>query len=149
MTVKCFVDSNVLVYARDLSERDKQQRASHWIEALAIAGAGRLSYQVLVEAYSALTRRGKPHMDLSDARIYISNYGYWHPLHVDLTVVGRAWQIQDRFGFSWWDCLIVAAAQISECAYLLTEDLQHGQDLEGVKVVDPFLVAPDALQRID
>jgi predicted nucleic acid-binding protein len=149
MTVKCFVDSNVLVYARDLSERDKQQRASYWIEALAIAGAGRLSYQVLIEAYSALTRAGKTHMDLPDARIYISNFRHWHPLHVDLTVVGRAWQIQDRFGFSWWDCLIVAAAQISECAYLLTEDLQHGQDLEGVKVVDPFLVAPDALQRID
>jgi predicted nucleic acid-binding protein len=45
---------------------------------------------------------------------------------------------------NWWDCLIVAAARISECDYLLTEDLNHGQDLDGLRVIDPFVVEPGA-----
>ena len=146
MTAKCFVDSNVLVYARDLSERDKQRCASHWIEALAIASTGRLSCQVLTEAYSALTRPGKFGMELHDARVYISNFRHWRPLPVDLTVVGHAWQIQDRFGFNWWDCLIIAAASIARCDYLLTEDLQHDQELDGLRVISPFEVEPSAVQ---
>lgn len=146
MTASCFVDSNVLVYARDLRELDKQQRASQWIETLAMAGAGRLSYQVLIEAYSAMTRPGKFHMEPADARIYLSNFRHWRPLQIDLTVVERAWQIQDRFSFNWWDCLIVAAAQVCACDYLLTEDLQHDQELDGLRVISPFEVEPNALQ---
>jgi predicted nucleic acid-binding protein len=61
-------------------------------------------------------------------------------------VVQAAWQTQDRYGFNWWDCLIVAAALISECDYLLTEDLQHGQALDGLVVLNPFQVEPGAAQ---
>ena len=64
---------------------------------------------------------------------------------MDLGTIAAAWHLQDRFGFNWWDCLIVAAARLSECDYLLTEDLQHGQDLDGLVVIDPFAVAPDAI----
>lgn len=53
-----------------------------------------------------------------------------------------AWEVQDRFGLSFWDGLIVAAAQASGCRHLLTEDLQDGQDLGGVIVVDPFRHEP-------
>jgi predicted nucleic acid-binding protein len=142
MTASCFVDSNVIVYARDLTEREKQERASAWIETLGAAGAGRLSHQVLVEAYSALTHDRNRHMDRTAARKYIANFRFWYPLAIDLNVVEMAWRVQDRFGFSWWDCLIVAAARISECTYLLTEDLQHDQDLDGLKVINPFVVEP-------
>ncbi len=145
MTASCFVDSNVLVYARDSSDPDKQERASLWIEALATAGAGRVSYQVLVEAYAALTRPHKTNMDRVAARTYVANFRHWRPLAMDLGTVAAAWHLQDRFGFNWWDCLIVAAARLSECDYLLTEDLQHGQDLDGLVVIDPFAVAPDAI----
>ncbi|PYQ60739.1 MAG: hypothetical protein DMF53_16455, partial [Acidobacteria bacterium] len=54
-----------------------------------------------------------------------------------------AWSIQDRFRLSWWDALIVSAARSAECPYLLTEDLQHGQDLDGVRVVSPFRISPE------
>lgn len=53
-----------------------------------------------------------------------------------------AWQVQDRFGFSFWDSLIVAAAKLASCEILLSEDLQAGQDLAGLRVVNPFLEAP-------
>ncbi len=146
MTASCFVDSNVLVYARDLTDRNKQERATLWIEALGTAGAGRLSYQVLVEAYAALTRPHRPRMNRAAARTYIANFRHWRPIVTDATAVDLAWQTQDRFGFNWWDCLIVAAARLAGCGYLLTEDLQHGQDLDGIVIINPFEIAPDAVQ---
>jgi predicted nucleic acid-binding protein len=145
MTASCFVDSNVLVYARDLTERGKQERATLWLEALGTTGVGRLSYQVLVEAYAALTRPGRLHLETSPARTYISNFRHWRPVVTDASVIGAAWNVQDRFGFNWWDCLVVAAARVAACDYLLTEDLQHRQDLDGLIVINPFEMAPDSV----
>jgi predicted nucleic acid-binding protein len=53
--------------------------------------------------------------------------------------------VADRFGLSWWDGLIVAAARVAGCGYLLTEDLRHGSELNGLRVVDPFQITPDTL----
>jgi predicted nucleic acid-binding protein len=59
--------------------------------------------------------------------------------------VERAWFLQDRCQLSFWDSLIVAAAQVGQCKHLLTEDLEHGQDLDGMRVVNPFKVEPGEL----
>ncbi len=146
MTGSYFVDSNVVVYARDATDAGKQKRASEWIEALAIADLGRLSYQVIGEAYSALTRPGRLRMDARAAQIYVANFRHWNPVIIEIGVIEEAWRVQDRFQLNWWDCLIVAAARAAECQYLLTEDLQPGQDLDGVLVVNPFETAPDSVQ---
>ncbi|PYY06141.1 MAG: hypothetical protein DMG69_24460 [Acidobacteria bacterium] len=69
----------------------------------------------------------------------------WKPVTVDEGLLERAWNLQDRYKLSFWDALIVAAAKAAACRYLLTEDLQADQDLEGVVVVDPFLRDPAAL----
>ena len=53
-------------------------------------------------------------------------------------VIEGAWAVQDRYGFSWWDSLVVAVAQRADCGYLLTEDLQHGQEIDGITIVNPF-----------
>lgn len=142
MTVPVFVDTNVLVYARDRSDETKHRRALDWLAALWEERAGRLSWQVLQEYYVAATRKLDPPRDASDAREDVTSLVTWKPVPVDLRVVDTAWAIQDRYGLSWWDALIVAAAQAGECTYLLTEDLQDGQDLGGVTVVDPFAHAP-------
>ena len=140
MTARYFVDSNVLVYARDITEELKQRRASLWVNYLWDERCGHLSYQVLIECYSVLTqRRG---MSANQARGYVESFLVWQPLVIDASVLERAWQTQDRFRLNWFDCLIIAAARIAECKYLLTEDLQHGQDLDGLQVVSPFLVEP-------
>jgi len=62
----------------------------------------------------------------------------WRPLPIDREVVEAAWAAQDRYSLSWWDVLIVAAAGRSGCRFLLTEDLQDGQRLDGIEVVNPF-----------
>lgn len=66
----------------------------------------------------------------------------WRPIAIDLSTIDAAWAIEDRFGLSWWDALIVAAAQAGGCTHLLTEDLQDGQSLGDVTVVDPFAHEP-------
>jgi predicted nucleic acid-binding protein len=60
------------------------------------------------------------------------------PVLIDVAILERAWLLEDRHAVSWWDALIVAAAQACECNVLLTEDLQHGQTFGAVRVVDPF-----------
>ena len=57
----------------------------------------------------------------------------------------RGWKIQDRYRLPYWDALIVAAAKAASCRYLLTEDLQAGQELDGVEVVNPFLQDPESI----
>jgi predicted nucleic acid-binding protein len=56
-----------------------------------------------------------------------------------------AWGIQDRFGLSWWDALIVFSAQVMGCSYLLTEDLQENQKLGDLLVINPFHTSPESL----
>jgi predicted nucleic acid-binding protein len=143
MTARYFVDSNVLIYARDVVEPAKQRRANDWLEWLWDEGSGRLSYQVLIESYSVLTAKG-PKLQKAKARAYLEDFLIWQPLALDSTVMTRAWLMQERFGLSWWDSLIGAAAHLTECDYLLTEDLQQGQNLDGIIVINPFSTAPGA-----
>ena len=138
MTDLIFVDTNVLVYARDAAHAEKQERAASWMSYLWRSRSGRLSFQVLQEFYVTVTAKLKPGMNLEMARSEMRTLMSWNPLAVGPTIVERAWAVQDRYQMSWWDALIVSAAQTANCRYLLTEDLQDGQDLSGVKVVNPF-----------
>jgi predicted nucleic acid-binding protein len=140
--VTVFVDANVLVYARDASQGTKQQAAADWIDHLWRTRTGRLSTQVLSEFYVTVTRKLDPGMALSDARADVRDLFAWGPVPITDELVTEAWQVQDRFQFAYWDALIVAAAGEAGCDRLLTEDLQHGQDLDGLVVVDPFQTSP-------
>ena len=133
-----FVDTNVLVYARDTADPTKQARASEWIAHLWRTREGRLSVQVLQEYYVTTTRKLRPGLSPEDARADVDDLAAWSPVVINIGVVEAAWAIEDRFGLSFWDGLVVAAAQVARCDVLLTEDLQHGADLDGVRVVDPF-----------
>ena len=152
MTGPVFVDTNVFVYHHDLSDPVKQRLAAQWIEWLAITRTGRLSFQVLQELFATLTRTRGPSFSPSEAREIVETLAVWRPIQTDLALLQRGWAIQERYRLSWWDSLIVAAAQASACRILLTEDLQDGQVLDGVRVVDPF-ASPDrnpreALERV-
>jgi len=138
-----FVDTNVLVYARDASEAEKQPLATAWMQALWESRQGRISVQVLQEYYVTVTKKLDPGLERSVARADIRTMSAWNPLPVDRALLEDAWQIEDRYGFSLWDATIVAAARRSGCRYLLTEDLQAGQDLDGTIVVNPFESKPE------
>lgn len=140
-----FVDTNVLVYARDASELEKQPVAREWIDRLWRTRQGRLSVQVLNEYYVTVTRKLHPGMSRGDAQADIRDLVSWDPMPVDAALLNHAWEVENRFGLQFWDALIVASAQQAGCRHLLTEDLQDGQDLDGVLVVSPFTHMPDRL----
>ncbi len=145
MTDLCFVDTNVFVYAKDPTDPEKRGQAEAWLATLARRGALRLSVQVLNEYYDTVTRRLTPSRDVALARSDVALMLTWRPLDLDGALIETAWRAQDRYGFSWWDSLIVAAAQRADCRYLLSEDLQHAQDLDGVAVLSPFETSADAI----
>ncbi len=145
MSVKVFVDTNVLVYARDSSESAKQAQAANWMAALWERRAGRLSYQVLQEFYITVTMKLSPGLNKEFARRDVRTLGAWQPIAADYRALEGAWLLQDRYRFSWWDALIVAAAQLSNCQYLLSEDFQEDLDLGSLKVIHPFHQQPDGL----
>jgi predicted nucleic acid-binding protein len=138
-----FVDTNVLVHARDAGHPRKQERAASWMAHLWHNRNGRLSYQVLQEFYVTVTAKLTPGMSKKVARSEVRALMAWDPIAVDEAVLERAWMIQDRYGLSWWDALIGSAAQLSGCTTLLTVDLQEGQTLGELKVVNPFKHAPE------
>ena len=142
MTELTFVDTNVLVYRRDSTERVKQPRAKLWIDMLWTRRAGRVSSQVLQEYYQTVTRKLSPGLARAEARDEIRDLLAWRPVSTSPELLERAFHVEDRFGLSFWDSLIVAAAQQASCRFLLTEDLQDGQDFDGTVVVNPFRHEP-------
>ena len=143
MTAPVFVDTNVLVYRLDNTDPAKQSRADEWLSTLAQERAARVSYQVLQEFFVTLTRKVQPATADEEARQIVRDLASWQPVRMDLAIMERAWVNQQQYLLSWWDALIVAAAQSSGCVALLTEDLQHGQALGEVRVVNPF-AAPNS-----
>lgn len=137
-----FVDTNVLVYARDPSDPGKQRRAVEWLAVLWDRGSGRLSVQVLQEFYVTLVRKLVPPADAEEVRDDVAALATWAPVVTDLAVLEQAWDVEDRYGFSWWDSLVVAQALAAGCGTLLTEDLQHDQTVFGLRIVNPFREAP-------
>ena len=145
MTDRVFVDTNVLVYSRDASEPAKQKQAMGWMTRLWSEKTGRLSFQVLSEFYVTVTNKLQPGMDLQSAREDVRLLLAWRPIPVDALVVEEAWRIRDRYKLSWWDALIVSAAQVSDCRYLLTEDLQENRNMGNVEVINPFSTPPESI----
>src|SRR5574340_1334210 len=138
MSGKTFVDTNILVYARDRGEPAKQAVARRWMAYLWEQRTGRLSVQVLQEYYVAVTAKLKPGLPVALARDDVRNLALWNPVTTDVRLLETAWSLADRYGFSWWDAQIVAAARRNGCDILLTEDMQNGQDIEGLVIVNPF-----------
>jgi predicted nucleic acid-binding protein len=147
MTDKVFVDTNVLVYTRDTSEPQKQKQTMRWMSHLWNTRAGRLSFQVLQEFYVTVTERLDPGLTPEAARRDVRLLLSWQPILVDMRVLEGAWRLQERYHLSWWDVLIVSAAQVAGCHYLLTEDLKEDQELENVRVINPFHISPEALKK--
>jgi predicted nucleic acid-binding protein len=148
MNKKIFVDTNVLVYSRDSSEPQKQPQAMAWMKYLWEQKAGRLSFQVLQEFYVSVVFKLNPGLDPETARKDVRALFTWQPLPPDSRVLEEAWVMQDQYGLSWWDALIVSSAQVSNCTYLLTENLQENQNLGHVRVIHPFHTSPESLHLV-
>jgi predicted nucleic acid-binding protein len=146
MTAPVFVDTNVLVYSRDSRDAAKQQRAHDWLDFLWESKRGRLSRQVLQEYYVTVTQKLKPGMAVEEARADVRALYHWlAPIEAE-ALLESAWTLQDRFSLSFWDALVVGAAECAGCTHLVSEDLQSAQGLGGIRVVNPFETHPSELR---
>jgi predicted nucleic acid-binding protein len=135
--VLVFVDVGVLLASEDGREPARQRAALRWLALLWERRCGRVSMQVLNEFYVAATRQAKPMM-MGDARAEVRRYQHWQPWPQDGATFEAAFAMEARYGLSYWDSLILAAAQAQGCRYLLSEELPEGQRYEGVTVLNPF-----------
>jgi predicted nucleic acid-binding protein len=99
----------------------------------------------LQEYYVTVTANLDPGLDQESARGDVRALIAWHPITIDQRMLENAWHVQDGYAISWRDALIVSAAQVAGCRYLLTEDLQEKQEFGNLLVANPFHTEPDAL----
>jgi predicted nucleic acid-binding protein len=140
MSDKSFLDSNIFIYAYDQREPVKQSIADNLIRGLAIGGDAVISYQVIHEFFNWALVKGPVKMPQDEAQRYLTVT--FRPMLIvasSVALVSDAIRIQDRYRLSWYDSLIVSAAQQAGCSILYTEDLQHGQQFGSVTVQNPFL----------
>lgn len=136
-----FVDTNILIYAHDLDAGEKHRLAKAVIEELWQSGNGVLCTQVLNEFYVNITRKIPSPLGPATARSVIEPYLTWTIVAPDPASVLNASEIQQRYQLSYWDALIMHAATISGASVLYSEDLNEGQIMEGVRVVNPVSVS--------
>jgi len=140
-----FVDTNVLLYAVDDADLGKQRRSRQWLAACWQRRCGRLSTQVLHEFYANARKRFASAVSAGDARAEVRRYQLWRPWLIDQATIETAWAAESRYQLNYWDALMVAAAQHMGCTVMLTEDLQHDQRIDALRIVNPFLAGPELL----
>jgi predicted nucleic acid-binding protein len=138
MSVVAFVDSNILIYAHDADAGVKRERAVAKLRELWDSGTGRLSVQVLQEFYVNLTQKLATPLARSTAREVIKTYGVWIHHATTAETVSRASELAELARISFWDALIVAAAEEVDAEELFSEDLNAGQAIVGVRIVNPL-----------
>lgn len=134
-----FVDTNILVYAYDQTAGDKRERASGLMETLWDRGEGVLSTQVLQEFYVAVTGKIPRPLTPRKAREIVSDLSTWKVALLEVQDILKASELGERYRLSFWDALILAAAQKEGAVTLWSEDLNHGQNYDGVTVRNPFV----------
>ncbi|THF65273.1 PIN domain-containing protein [Pseudothauera rhizosphaerae] len=133
-----FVDTNILLYAHDRNAGDKQVRAAGLLASLWDTRSGVLSPQVLQEFFVNVTRKLSPPVGIAQAREIVRTYSLWVRRDSTPADILRASEIMELTGYSFWDSLILAAAEKAGAEVLYSEDMQHGQRTLGLAIVNPF-----------
>jgi len=138
MSVRAFVDTNVIVYAYDGTSSEKQKAAIDLLDRLWSERNISISSQVIQEFAVAVRRNVAKAMNPTDVRRVIRDFRDWDIVLNDAAAVLGALEIEERYQVSFWDALILQAAQSAGAEILYTEDLSHGQKYGNVRVVNPF-----------
>jgi predicted nucleic acid-binding protein len=135
MRGRSFVDTNIWVYAHLRQPKDPRHPVA--LDLVSSLTDGVVSPQVAAEYYSVMLRAKREDSWIQENLAAILGYTRCQPHDQD--VIRHSWVIRNRYGFSIWDSQILAAALAAKCKSLITEDLQHGQTIEGLSVINPFL----------
>ena len=136
MTVRSFFDTNILIYADDKAAPAKQRRALDLVAEHRRARTGVVSLQVLQEYFVTVTR--KLHVDPAIARRKVELLAEFHVAAPDVSDILAAIDLYRLHSLSFWDALIVRSAKQSGCTVLLSEDMQHARELDGLHIFNPF-----------
>jgi len=139
MTGKYLVDTNLLVYAYDRSEPEKQAKAMEVLDSLVKDGAGVLSLQILSEFFTVVTRKLPAPLSLKEAYKTLNNYILsWDMVDLTGAIILEAARGVKDLRLSYWDALVWATANMNQIPIVLSEDFSHNSVLEGVRFVNPF-----------
>jgi predicted nucleic acid-binding protein len=133
---RTFLDTNILLYCDDSASQTKQAKAQELVIKHRIQRTGVLSLQILQEYFVNATR--KLGLDPGLARQKVEAYARFNLVQPTVSDILAAIDMHRLNGFSYWDALVIRCASQSGCSVLLTEDLQHGQVIDGVRIVNPF-----------
>ena len=139
MKDKIFIDTNILVYAHDLDAGRRHDKAAETVESLWESGQGVLSTQVLQELYVTLTRKISQPLDRTIVRRMVKNYSSWKVVINGPEIIIQASELEEIHKISFWDAMIIASAFSANASVILTEDLNHGQFMEGMLIKNPFI----------
>jgi predicted nucleic acid-binding protein len=138
MSDRYFVDTNILMYAHDSAAGEKHARAKALVEQLWESRSGAVSTQVLQELNVNLRRKAKKPLDPKATRDVISDYLAWHVVVNGGDSILEALELEARYQLSFWDALVVQAAQVAGAELLYSEDLSDGQRYGTVRVKNPL-----------
>jgi predicted nucleic acid-binding protein len=133
-----FFDTNILVYAYDRHFPDKQQKAQNIVLSGIREGNGVLSTQVLGEFFMVVTKKIDKPLSVRNAREIIKYMGRMKIQEIDVLIVERALDTLERYQTSYWDSLIIAAAERAQCKRIFSEDFNAGQIYHGIEITNPF-----------
>jgi len=136
---KVFLDTNILVYAYDVSSGSKHDVCRNIVADLLNFRTGVLSIQVLQELFVTVTKKIPKPLDVKTTRDIVRDFLLWEVIDNDGELMMAAMDIQMKYSYAFWDSLIVAAAIKSGASTLLTEDLSNGQIIEGFMIKNPFI----------
>ncbi|MHB8146049.1 MAG: PIN domain-containing protein [Vulcanimicrobiaceae bacterium] len=137
MSDKTFVDTNVLIYAHDIDAGSKRTVAQQALGELWESGTGVISPQVLQEFYVNVTKKIAIPLSRESARLIVDSYAIWC-IDVSSAEISMAFRIEDEASVGFWDALIIASAAKANAVRLLSEDLNSGQTIAGVRIENPF-----------
>jgi predicted nucleic acid-binding protein len=134
---RTFLDTNILVYSDDPRDPAKQRKAVTLIKENLLLRTGVISLQVIQEYFVSATGKLKLCAELAKRRVEVFARFYVAEPKVDDILA--AIDLHRLHGFSYWDALILRCAKQAGCRVVLSEDMQHGRVVDGVRIVDPFL----------
>ena len=138
MSARAFVDTNILVYAHDSGSGWKHERSRELIGDLWQSRSGVLSTQVFQEFYVNVRRKAVHPLSAARAREILNDYSAWTIVVNDKSSILDAIALEERYQISFWDALILQAAQAANAEVLYSEDLSHGQRYGSVELVNPL-----------
>jgi len=139
MKGRSFLDTNIFVYAFDVNALGKAKKARELIQRSVDTGQGIVSYQVVQEFFNVALRRFAQPLTPAEAEQYLITV--FRPLlaiHSSPALYVEALRVAAKHRLPWYDSIIVAAALEGKCATLYSEDFQHGREIEGLRIENPF-----------